>query len=246
MEKEVGRVPPPGGRQALPVGVSSRAAQKAPSRKRRGGAAADQEEARRAEEQQQKKRRADDEARAARRGDAREDRVPTATETNEVLTTSGDIGSSISGSSTGVGLLEERPDRAAEGRYTVPTVSGVAQDNEQRAGGAAGALRGRGPTREEPTASPLLHTATRGAVVERARRRTRNRAGRYELQYQVEFVTRPGVTTTEWLSAGAFEKLFDQGKIEDALLAGDGVWTERALTDDGARVVRAETDDGDD
>ncbi|GMF51123.1 unnamed protein product [Phytophthora fragariaefolia] len=207
MGKEVGRVPPPGARQALPVGVSSRTAQKAPSRKRRRGAAADQEEARRAEEQQQKKRRAGDEARAARaarRGDAREDRVPTATGTNGVPTTSGNICSSIGGSPTGVGPLEERPDQEAEGCDTVPMVSGVAQGNEPRAGGAAGALRGRGPTREEPTGSPLLQTATRGAT------------------------------------------LFDQGKIEDDLLAGDGVWTERSLTAEGTRVGRVETDDGDD
>ncbi|KAG1689217.1 hypothetical protein DVH05_002710 [Phytophthora capsici] len=70
----------------------------------------------------------------------------------------------------------------------------------------------------------LLQVETAGHIVEYARRRTRNRAGRYEMEHQVEYSTAPGQRTARrWLTAREFEVLLDAGKIEDDLTAGDGV-----------------------
>ncbi|KAG1683615.1 hypothetical protein DVH05_011880 [Phytophthora capsici] len=70
----------------------------------------------------------------------------------------------------------------------------------------------------------LLQVETAGHIVECARRRTRNRAGRYEVEHQVEYSTAPGERAAKrWLTACAFETLLDAGKIEDDLTAGDGV-----------------------
>jgi hypothetical protein len=61
-------------------------------------------------------------------------------------------------------------------------------------------------------------------IVERARRRVRNRAGRYVLEHEVEYSERPGMQTERrWLTAEKFEELLDAGKVEDDLAARDGV-----------------------
>jgi len=85
-------------------------------------------------------------------------------------------------------------------------------------------VRGRGrPRLPEPT-PVLLQVATAGPIVERARRRVRNRAGRYVLEHEVEYSERPGMQTERrWLTAEKFEELLDAGKVEDDLAARDGV-----------------------
>ncbi|KAE8970321.1 hypothetical protein PF011_g26466 [Phytophthora fragariae] len=78
---------------------------------------------------------------------------------------------------------------------------------------------------ERPSPMPeLLQVATAGHIEERARRRTRNRAGRYVIEHEVEYTTRPGMPTgRRWLTAAEFETLLDAGKIADDLTSGDGV-----------------------
>ncbi|KAE9268807.1 hypothetical protein PR003_g31321, partial [Phytophthora rubi] len=96
------------------------------------------------------------------------------------------------------------------------------------AGGDTGAtvdmLRGRGRPRQPAPMPELLQVATAGHIEERARRRTRNRAGRYVIEHEVEYTTRPGMPTgRRWLTAAEFETLLDAGKIADDLTSGDGV-----------------------
>ncbi|KAE9290339.1 hypothetical protein PF008_g25636 [Phytophthora fragariae] len=70
----------------------------------------------------------------------------------------------------------------------------------------------------------LLQVPTAGYIVERARRRVRNRAGRYELQHEAQYGVRPGgPSSRRWLSATEFEELLDAHKIEGDLGTGDGV-----------------------
>ncbi|KAE8878226.1 hypothetical protein PF010_g29196 [Phytophthora fragariae] len=70
----------------------------------------------------------------------------------------------------------------------------------------------------------LLQVATAGHIIERARRRVRNRAGRYVLEHEVEYAEQQGQPTARrWLSHEEFEELDDAGKIEGDLGAGDGV-----------------------
>ncbi|KAE9077604.1 hypothetical protein PF007_g24183 [Phytophthora fragariae] len=70
----------------------------------------------------------------------------------------------------------------------------------------------------------LLQVPTAGYIVERARRRVRNRAGRYELQHEVQYGVRPGgPSSRRWLSAKEFEELLDAHKIEGDLGTGDDV-----------------------
>ncbi|ETM40702.1 hypothetical protein PPTG_14704 [Phytophthora nicotianae INRA-310] len=100
-------------------------------------------------------------------------------------------------------------------------------DEGARTGGAAAEvemLRGRGrPRRSEPMPA-LLQVATAGYIVERVRRRVRNRAGRYTLEHQVEYSTQRGQPSGRWwLTHVEFEELDDAGKIEGDLGAGDGV-----------------------
>jgi hypothetical protein len=49
-------------------------------------------------------------------------------------------------------------------------------------------LRGRGRPRRQAQLADLRDQPVHGPIVERGRRRVRNRTGGYELQYQVEFV----------------------------------------------------------
>ncbi|KAE8962061.1 hypothetical protein PR003_g31095 [Phytophthora rubi] len=96
------------------------------------------------------------------------------------------------------------------------------------AGGDTGAtvdmLRGRGRPRQPAPMPELLQVATAGHIEERARRRTRNRAGRYVIEHEVEYTTRPGMPTgRRWLTAAELETLLDAGKIADDLTSGDGV-----------------------
>lgn len=99
--------------------------------------------------------------------------------------------------------------------------SGVQRDvPDARAGGGEEAPRGQAfiPT--------FLLAPEYGYVVERGRRRVRNRAGRYELQYWVEIGKRKdGPTSQYWVTAPQFERLFDDDKVEDDLDVRDGVWT---------------------
>ncbi|KAE8876916.1 hypothetical protein PF008_g31400 [Phytophthora fragariae] len=70
----------------------------------------------------------------------------------------------------------------------------------------------------------LLQVPTAGYIAERARRRVRNRAGRYELQHEVQYGVRPGgPSSRRWLSATEFEELLNAHKIEGDLGTGDGV-----------------------
>ncbi|KAE8953641.1 hypothetical protein PR002_g32315, partial [Phytophthora rubi] len=85
-------------------------------------------------------------------------------------------------------------------------------------------LRGRGRPRQPVPMPELLQVPTAGYIVERARRRVRNRAGRYELQHEVQYGVRPGgPSSRRWLSATEFEELLDAHKIEGDLGTGDGV-----------------------
>ncbi|KAF4146321.1 hypothetical protein GN958_ATG04507 [Phytophthora infestans] len=87
-----------------------------------------------------------------------------------------------------------------------------------------GVLRGSQRSRRPDPMPALLQVATAGYIVARARRRIRNRAGRYTLEHQAEYVTPPGRPSgPRWLSHEGFEGLDDAGKIEDALGAGIGV-----------------------
>ncbi|KAE9032940.1 hypothetical protein PR003_g8925 [Phytophthora rubi] len=92
------------------------------------------------------------------------------------------------------------------------------------AGAQVEMLRGRGRPRQPAPMPELLQVATAGHIEKRARRRTRNRAGRYVIEHEVEYTTRPGMPTgRRWLSAAEFETLLDAGKIADDLTSGDGV-----------------------
>ncbi|GMF47516.1 unnamed protein product [Phytophthora fragariaefolia] len=119
---------------------------------------------------------------------------------------------------------EEAPRIASDDLTRVECGADNNNHDERDAGGAARALRGRGTTRWVHPMHHLLEEAGEGIVRECERRKTRNKAGRYEMQHQVEFGRRPGGPTfTEWLSAKEFEDLFEAGNIADDLLAGDGV-----------------------
>ncbi|ETO74926.1 hypothetical protein F444_09412 [Phytophthora nicotianae P1976] len=68
-------------------------------------------------------------------------------------------------------------------------------DEGARTGGAAAeveTLRGRGRQRRPEPMPALLQVATAGYIVERARRRVRNRAGHYTLDPRVEYSTQRG------------------------------------------------------
>ncbi|KAE9266398.1 hypothetical protein PF008_g31617 [Phytophthora fragariae] len=70
----------------------------------------------------------------------------------------------------------------------------------------------------------LLQMPTAGYIVERARWRVQNRAGRYELQHEVQYNVRPGgPSSRRWMSTTEFEELLDARKIECDLGTGDGV-----------------------
>ncbi|KAE8951995.1 hypothetical protein PR003_g34584, partial [Phytophthora rubi] len=85
-------------------------------------------------------------------------------------------------------------------------------------------LRGRRRPRQPVPMPELLQVPTAGYIVERARRRVRNRAGRYELQHEAQYGVRPGgPSSRRWLSATEFEELLDAHKIEGDLGTGDGV-----------------------
>ncbi|KAE9258850.1 hypothetical protein PF008_g33509 [Phytophthora fragariae] len=85
-------------------------------------------------------------------------------------------------------------------------------------------LRGRGQTRWQPPMPELLEVETAGYIVERARRRVRNRAGRYVREHQVEYSTGPGRPAgRRWFTEAEFERLEDAAKVVDDLGAGDGV-----------------------
>ncbi|KAE8959471.1 hypothetical protein PR001_g30704 [Phytophthora rubi] len=82
-------------------------------------------------------------------------------------------------------------------------------------------LRGRGQVRWQPPMPELLQVETAGYIVERARRRVRNRAGRYVREHQVEYSTGPGRPTgRRWLTEAKFERLEDAAKVVDALEPG--------------------------
>ncbi|EGZ07891.1 hypothetical protein PHYSODRAFT_288758 [Phytophthora sojae] len=85
-------------------------------------------------------------------------------------------------------------------------------------------LRGRGRARWQPPMPELLQVETAGYIVERARRRVSNRAGRYVREHQVEYSTGPERPEgRRWLTEAAFEQLEDAAKVEDDLGTGDGV-----------------------
>ncbi|KAE9094251.1 hypothetical protein PF010_g17179 [Phytophthora fragariae] len=85
-------------------------------------------------------------------------------------------------------------------------------------------LRGRGRPRQPVPMPELLQVPTAGYIVDRARRRVRNRSGRFELQHEVQYGVRPGgPSSRRWLSATEFEELLDAHKIEGDLGTADGV-----------------------
>ncbi|KAE9300391.1 hypothetical protein PF008_g23017 [Phytophthora fragariae] len=87
---------------------------------------------------------------------------------------------------------------------------------------AVQALRGRGRLRKQPTRPSLLQQYVFGPIIELGRRRRRNRAGRYELQYEVEYRTAEGAPPErKWLGVAEYEELLDVGKLGDEL-GGDG------------------------
>ncbi|KAE8983827.1 hypothetical protein PR001_g23344 [Phytophthora rubi] len=85
-------------------------------------------------------------------------------------------------------------------------------------------LGGRGRPRQPVPMPELLQVPTAGYIVDRARRRVRNRSGRFERQHEVQYGVRPGgPSSRRWLSATEFEELLDAHKIEGDLGTGDGV-----------------------
>ncbi|KAI9998483.1 hypothetical protein PInf_002871 [Phytophthora infestans] len=83
-------------------------------------------------------------------------------------------------------------------------------------------LRGRGRSRREAPPQAFLHSRVHGEVIECGRRRKRNRAGRYVLEYQVAYGTvADGPVGKRWLDVDKFKALLDAGKLEDEL-GGDG------------------------
>ncbi|KAG1686644.1 hypothetical protein DVH05_006438 [Phytophthora capsici] len=104
--------------------------------------------------------------------------------------------------------------------------SGQPDDDTRDVGGPARALRGHGHSRWPSAAKTILAEATTGTVREQGQRKVRNKAGRYETEYRVEYQERAGAPIIRaWITAREFEQLLDEGKIGDDLLAGDGVWT---------------------
>jgi hypothetical protein len=79
-------------------------------------------------------------------------------------------------------------------------------------------LRGHGrPKRHTPTES-FADIQVNGTITERGRRRRRNWAGRYELQYEVEYRTAADAPVQrKWLGIKEYEPLLDQGDLEDEL-----------------------------
>ncbi|KAG1697435.1 hypothetical protein DVH05_016309 [Phytophthora capsici] len=111
-------------------------------------------------------------------------------------------------------------------RTTETSRSGQPDDDTRDVGGPARALRGHGHSRWPSAAKTILAEATTGTVREQGQRKVRNKAGRYETEYRVEYQERAGAPIIRaWITAREFEQLLDEGKIGDDLLAGDGVWT---------------------
>ncbi|KAK1929363.1 hypothetical protein P3T76_015115 [Phytophthora citrophthora] len=124
-----------------------------------------------------------------------------------------------SGTSGEVIGQQQRPGGDSEG-------TGSGDEEPRDPGGATRPLRGRGQSRWPSADKTIMEEATAGTVIERGQRKVRNKTGRYETQYRVEYQDRPGgPVVPAWLTAQQFETLFDQGKIGDDLQAGDGVWT---------------------
>ncbi|KAE9221447.1 hypothetical protein PF004_g13048 [Phytophthora fragariae] len=79
---------------------------------------------------------------------------------------------------------------------------------------AVQALRGRGRPRKQPTRPSLLQQYVFGPIIELGRRRRRNRVGRYELQYEVEYRKAEGAPPGQkWLGVAEYEELLDVGKM---------------------------------
>jgi len=93
------------------------------------------------------------------------------------------------------------------------------QEQQETAGdvqqqpGTAQVLRGRGRPRKQARLPGLRDRPVYGPIVERGRRRVRNRTGRYELQYEVEFRAAPGGSLQRrWVDLPGYEALLDDGK----------------------------------
>jgi len=84
------------------------------------------------------------------------------------------------------------------------------------------ATRNSTSTTRARTQARLPDLRVYGPIVERGRRRVRNRTGRYELQYEVEFPAAPeGSLLRRWVDLPRYEALLDGGKLADEL-EGDG------------------------
>jgi hypothetical protein len=94
----------------------------------------------------------------------------------------------------------------------------TAGDTARATPGTTQVLRGRGRPRKQALLPDLRDQPVHGPNVERGRRRVRNRTGRYELQYQVEFRAARGATLQwRWLDLPGYEALLDGGKLADEL-----------------------------
>ncbi|KAE8963637.1 hypothetical protein PR002_g29230, partial [Phytophthora rubi] len=195
-------------------------------RKARAGVAVEEEAA---QQQRLAKRRQGDaarEERAARRQAHRNEQAPTAAHA-----AGADADNGVHGGDDA--RQEERDDEGrgastrsddGPGDAVRPGVGQAGTGSSEVGGAEVQMLRGRGrPRRPEPRTA-LLQVATAGHIIERARRRVRNRAGRYVLEHEVEYAEQQGhPTARRWLSHEEFEELDDAGKIEGDLGAGDGV-----------------------
>lgn len=84
------------------------------------------------------------------------------------------------------------------------------------------AMRSRGRPRRRQQQQGLRELAIVGPIVERGQRRRRNKAGRYEPEYLVEFATEvDGPVQQQWLRIAEYNALIDDSKLEDEL-DGDG------------------------
>ncbi|ETP51979.1 hypothetical protein F442_02952 [Phytophthora nicotianae P10297] len=109
------------------------------------------------------------------------------------------------------------PDASYDEEDAVHPVGGRGERDDE-VGATVQTLRGRGRPRNQPRPEDPLHIEVHGPIVEWGRRRRRNRAGRYVLEYQAEYRSvENGPVEKRWLSIAEYEALLDGGKLGDEL-----------------------------
>ncbi|KAG6614971.1 RNA-dependent DNA polymerase [Phytophthora cinnamomi] len=207
---------------------SSAAAQPKPAVRNRGWkrrAEADAEAKAYEETKGRRRREADErEARAARRQAARHEQEAAEAEAASTDAASGIHGGAEADDHEAKTIARRGPDADDHGCHGEASTDTEESAVDGERGATVEMLRGQGRPRWQPPMPELLQVETAGYIVERARRRVRNRAGRYVREHQVEYSTGPGRPTgRRWLTEEEFEQLEDAAKVVDDLGAGDGV-----------------------